>query len=631
MSADGILSVVVGDGFSSNGDENVPATSTSLNAPAGLYLDNYNHLSFCEYGGNRLRMVSLATSLVKTVAGNGGYSSITASNGDGGLASAATMTYPLGVYGNFDSSILYVADTGDNRIRTISLVTAPTGIPSYAPTAPPTELYVKSLGGTGSSGYTKSGPFTSALIKNPTYVWADTTGQVLFSDSGNHVIRSFNESSDYLKTVAGKGYAGDGTSYYATSSPLHTPMGIWGATNGNIYFCDSGNGKVRYMSWNSYYGRYSLYTYSSGLGRPVGIWGDSMGLIYVTDANSHEVKLLQSYASTVLVGTNSSGYVDNCIGTAASLHSPAGIWGNTNGMLFIADSGNSVVRQYSISSGIVSTLLSNNAFETPEGVFLDQYGYLVITDTGANSIWYVNPDQTSASLSLIGGSTSGTSGFVDNVLGTHGLLNGPVGVFGDSLGDYYFADSSNNRVRKLFCSVNPIPTPAPTLSLAPSAAPSYSDQISYYIESVVGSGVAGFKGDYGLANNSRIHSPTSVWCDTNGGMFISDTLNHRVRYVSSSGKMYSVAGSGVAGSGVAGYSTSTYGTQAQLNFPAGIFGDTSGNVFVADYKNNRIRKLYVQYQNYYYGSINSYYVSVYANVTLPYGIVVGQSEECVLQ
>ena len=214
---DGIVSVLGGTGSPGYAEGGVAATSTAI-VPSGLYLDSYNHLIVSAYYYNQVYKISLSTFVLSNIAGTGGYGYATSTNGDGGLATAATFNNPMGVFGNDDSSIIYVADSTNEKVRRLALIYTPTANPTSVPTAPPSTFYVKSVGGSGSSCYTKSGRFTSASINNPTYIWADSTGQILFSDSGNHVVRSFNESSDWLTTIAGKGYAGDGTGFYATSN-----------------------------------------------------------------------------------------------------------------------------------------------------------------------------------------------------------------------------------------------------------------------------------------------------------------------------------------------------------------------------------------------------------------------------
>ena len=98
---------------------------------------------------------------------------------------------------------------------------------------------------------------------------------------------------------------------------------------------------------------------------------------------------------------------------------------------------------------------------------------------------------------------------------------------------------------------------------------------------------AGFSGDGGAATSAQLNLPTGVAFDSAGNLFIADRLNHRIRKVDTSGNITTVAGNGTAGfSGDGGAATS-----AQLFQPHGLTFDSSGNLFIADTRNNRIRKV----------------------------------------
>ncbi len=107
------------------------------------------------------------------------------------------------------------------------------------------------------------------------------------------------------------------------------------------------------------------------------------------------------------------------------------------------------------------------------------------------------------------------------------------------------------------------------------------------ISTVAGTGTGGFGGDGGPATSAQLNFPTGVAVDSSGNLFIADTGNDRIRKVDTSGNISTVAGTGTPGfSGDGGPATS-----AQLNFPAGIAVDSSGNLFIADAENHRIRKV----------------------------------------
>jgi sugar lactone lactonase YvrE len=135
----------------------------------------------------------------------------------------------------------------------------------------------------------------------------------------------------------------------------------------------------------------------------------------------------------------------------------------------------------------------------------------------------------------------------------------PLGVAVDSAGNLYIADRANNRIRKVSNGV---------------------------IATVAGNGTLGFSGDNGPATSAQLNFPTGVAVDSAGSLYIADSINNRIRKVSN-GLITTVAGNGTSGfSGDNGPATS-----AQLSQPPGVAVDFVGNLYIADYFNNRIRKI----------------------------------------
>src|SRR5207253_1800358 len=132
----------------------------------------------------------------------------------------------------------------------------------------------------------------------------------------------------------------------------------------------------------------------------------------------------------------------------------------------------------------------------------------------------------------------------------------------DGSGNLFIADYGNNRIRRM-------------------------DAVSGLITTVAGDGVAGFSGDGGPATSASLNTPWGVAVDGSGNLFIADRSNHRIRRVDAvSGIITTVAGNGVAGfSGDGGPAVG-----ASLHFPSGVAVDSSGNLFIADRTNQRIRR-----------------------------------------
>jgi trimeric autotransporter adhesin len=128
-------------------------------------------------------------------------------------------------------------------------------------------------------------------------------------------------------------------------------------------------------------------------------------------------------------------------------------------------------------------------------------------------------------------------------------------------GSLYIADSGNNRVRKV----------------SPTGV----------ITTVAGTGSAGYSGDNGLATNAQFSEPTGVAVDPNGSLYIADLGNSRIRKVSPTGIVTTVAGSGIVGMAGDGGPA----VNAQIGFPSSVAVDASGNIYIGDPANNRIRKV----------------------------------------
>ena len=196
----------------------------------------------------------------------------------------------------------------------------------------------------------------------------------------------------------------------------------------------------------------------------------------------------------------------------------------------------------------------------PIGVAMDANGDLFIADSANQRIRKVS---ASGIITTVAG--NGTAAFSgDGGLATAAQLNNPGGAAVDGSGNLFIADSSNNRIRKV--------------------------SASGIITTVAGNGTAGFGGDGGLAMAAQLNNPEGVVVDGPGNLFIADTENSRIRKVSASGIITTVAGSGVPGEahfeGDGGLATA-----ALLGPPGGVAVDAFGNLFIADLWTQRIRKV----------------------------------------
>ncbi|HTR38056.1 MAG TPA: hypothetical protein VMH80_19240 [Bryobacteraceae bacterium] len=190
-------------------------------------------------------------------------------------------------------------------------------------------------------------------------------------------------------------------------------------------------------------------------------------------------------------------------------------------------------------------------------VAADKLGNYYIADDGNNRVRIVNSQGIMNTVA--GNSHTGFSG--DGGQATNATLNGPLGMAIDSAGNVYFADVSNNRVRKV--------------------------SASGIITTIAGNGTQGFSGDEGLAVNAELYSPHCVAVDSAGNVYFSDTSNNRIRKIDTSGMITTVAGNGGVGStGDGGPATA-----ATLSAPWGVAVDGAGNLYIADWLSHKIRKV----------------------------------------
>lgn len=194
--------------------------------------------------------------------------------------------------------------------------------------------------------------------------------------------------------------------------------------------------------------------------------------------------------------------------------------------------------------------------DNPFGIALDGSGNLYIADQFNNRIRKVAPDGTISTVAGTG--TAGYSG--DNGAAAGALLNHPCGVAVDSSGNIYIADTANHVVRKI--------------------------STSGTITTVAGVGFAGFNSD-GTAVEALLATPMGLAFDAQGVLYIADSRNHRVRKLTSDGKLTTIAGSGAEGS----LGDGGKATEASLNRPQGVAVDSSGSVYIADTFNSLLRKV----------------------------------------
>lgn len=279
---------------------------------------------------------------------------------------------------------------------------------------------------------------------------------------------------------------------------------------------------------------------------------------------------LYSSAQVILTvaGTGETGYTGNGgAATEARLESPSGVTLDQSGNLYICQSGG--VRKVSPAYGGIITAVAGSGvsgfdgdggpayFAKVNGVYdvaVDMHGNVYLADAGNDRIRKVTVDGIINTIA--GNGTPGYNG--DGIAATAAQLNSPYGIVVDNTGNVYFTERKNRRVRKI--------------------------DTAGIITTIGGTGSKGFSGDGGLADTARLHNPLAIAFDKNGILYFSDST--RIRRIDASGIISTVAGVATFGySGDGGLATA-----AEI-VPSAISFDTSGNMFIAESSNDRIRKV----------------------------------------
>jgi sugar lactone lactonase YvrE len=304
----------------------------------------------------------------------------------------------------------------------------------------------------------------------------------------------------------------------------------------------------------------SIITFSS----PDDVAVDASGNLYIVDYGNNLIrKITPAGVVSTLAGNGTAGAVD-ATGALASFNGPAGIAVDVAGNLYVADSGNNLIRKIT-SSGVVTTLAGTRAtadtsnsvnaesvFLGPSSVAVDASGNVYVANSGYNTINKVSP--AGVVTTLAGNANSGSA---DGV-GANATFNNPTGVALDGSGNVYVADFLNSMIRKV--------TPGGTVTTLAGSPDT--------VGSVNGTGAS-----------ALFYFPNSLAVDASGNVLVTDDINNLIREVSPAGVVTTVAGSGAKGS------ANGVGTAASFNDPSGIAVDATGNLYVADAGNELIRKI----------------------------------------
>lgn len=356
---------------------------------------------------------------------------------------------------------------------------------------------------------------------------------------------------------------------------------------------------------------------------PADIASDAQGGLFVADdfdnriqeiaASSHsQFGIAMTAGDVYTVAGHANGQVgisgDGGLATQAFLDQPYGVALDRSGNLYIADSLNNRIQKVSAATGDISTIAGNAngkagnsgngglatkaLLDNPLSVTVDAGGDLFIGGYGTNQVYEVPASSgngmTAGNIYTIAGSTSQASGYSgDGGPATSALLNGPRAVAVDASGNVYISDSLNNRVQEI-------------------AASTHSQwgqgMTKGYIYTVAGSshGAYGNSGDGAPATSATLDNNGQIVIDSAGDLYIADSYNNRVREVAAangvqwgqamtSGDIYDVAGSSAGTYGLSG--DGGRATSALEESPEGVAADATGDLFITESDDNRLREV----------------------------------------
>ena len=538
--------------------------ANELDYPSGIAVDGSGNVYVADWFNSRIQEWTPGATTGITVAGSSSGSFSSASN---------QLAYPKGVFVDASGNI-YVADHDNNRVQKI-----------------PAPVMTTTYNATGTGNYTAlvttlAGSITTnaisvnaspAGITGTAYLFGTGTTTLTDASSGG----TWSSSTSSVATVASTGlvtgvatgtsiisYAfGNGcaaTAVISVSIPaISGSTGCIGSTltltcnptPAQIIWQSGGVGISTVTATQS-----TTATEVAGTGTvsgtsatklngPDGIFVDGSGNIYITDYNNSRI---QKWVPGATTGTTVAGSSGGSAGSgASSFNYPEDVYVDGSGNIYVADASNHRIQKWAPGATSGTTVAGSSSgtsgssaslLNTPKGVYVDGSGNIYIADALNNRIqkW-------------VAGATSGTTVAGGNGSGTGATqFNSPSDVYVDASGNIYVADQANNRVQK------------------------------WASGATTGTTVAGASNGSSSTASTKLNSPYSLYVDANSNVYVGDYGNNRIQ---------KWAPGATAGVTVAGSAAGTAGSTASLlSGPDGLYIDASGNMYVADYTNNRVQE-----------------------------------------
>lgn len=593
-------------------------TNAQFNAPRGIAVDTSGNVYVADTLNQTIRKIT-AGGVVTTFAGLPGVGPIV-----DGAGSAARFASPSSVSIASDGT-LYVPDG--------ALVLGPTNLNFF---------------GCGIRRISTNGTVATVIPPSacrgqgeghlgiPSDVVADAAGNLFVADVENFVIAKITPAG-VVSTFAGSPNVRDSVDGVGSAARFVSPAGIAIDAAGNLYVADSLAHTIRKITPGA-----QVTTLAGAAGIPGNADGTGSaarftnpgrlavvadGTLYIADSGNHTIRRVTA-AGVVTTLAGSAGVRGSADGTGsgASFNLPSGIAVDANGLVWVADTGNDLIRTVT-QSGVVTTVAGatptpssgQGILVAPAGVAVNGFGRVVFSDTGLDVVRRVilpRPVGTLTLFEIVGGAV-GVPGSVDGTTFV-ARFNGPTGLALDAAGFAFIADTANHTIRKAF-SVDPNFSAVTTMAGVPGspgaidgsgAAARFNlpravavdaagvlyvaDSGNHTIRRIAADGtvstLAGFAGSSGSADGSgsaaRFSSPSGIAVDSTGTLFVADTGNHTIRRITAAAETTTIAGAAGAPGSV-----DDVGTAARFSSPSGIAVDAGGTLYVADTGNDTIRAI----------------------------------------
>jgi sugar lactone lactonase YvrE len=505
-----------------------------FSAPRAIAADASGNIYVADTGNHAIRKIT-AAGAVSTIAGVPG-----AAGHRDGPAGNALFRFPAGIAVDSANGTIYVSDKDNHVIRRIT----PDG-------------QVSTLAGTPGVAGSADAQGSAAKFAYPRGLELDASGIIYVADTQNHVIRRVTPDGMVTK-AAGTWLAPGGANGPVETARFNQPSDVAiDLTTNTIFVADSGTHRIRKIADGNVTtlagddrGYFDAAGTSAEFDTPYGLDIDASGTLYVADHSNAVVRRVSAGGNvTTLAGTNSIGTRDGT-GNNARFSTPSGIAIGSDGAVYVADTLSHAIRRIVPSSAVVTTLAGSKPelgyaegtgttarFRFPFGVASDDSGNIYVADDTA--VRRITPAGVT---SLVAGSP-GVAGFVD-ATGTSARFGALTAIAFGPGGMLYVADPSNNAVRRI--------TPAGVVTT--------------------------------IASSPQLTSPWGIAVDAASTLYVTNLGTHSIVTISPSGTVTTLAG------GIRGWADGT-GAQARFDLPSGITVDGAGNVYVADFGNDMVRKI----------------------------------------